>query len=108
MLPGVEIYKYPIDDETVSEINSQMNTQMPFAVLGSREEVLINGETFRARQYPWGTVLVENENHCDFVKLREMLLRTNMQVRVVLFIHPYCLRISGYPIDIVIYFIITL
>ena len=27
----------------------------------------------------WGTVLVENENHCDFVKLREMLLRTNMQ-----------------------------
>lgn len=22
---------------------------------------------------------VENENHCDFVKLREMLLRTNMQ-----------------------------
>ena len=23
--------------------------------------------------------LVENENHCDFVKLREMLLRTNMQ-----------------------------
>jgi len=76
---GVEIYKFPVDDETVSEINSQMNTQMPFAVLGSREEVLINGETFRARQYPWGTVLVENENHCDFVKLREMLLRTNMQ-----------------------------
>ena len=22
---------------------------------------------------------VENENHCDFVKLREMLLRTNME-----------------------------
>ena len=76
---GVEIYKFPVDDETVAEINSQMNTQLPFAVLGSRDEVLVNGETFRARQYPWGTVLVENENHCDFVKLREMLLRTNMQ-----------------------------
>jgi len=25
------------------------------------------------------SLLVENENHCDFVKLREMLLRTNMQ-----------------------------
>lgn len=23
--------------------------------------------------------LVENENHCDFVKLREMLLRVNME-----------------------------
>merc|ERR1711931_299321 len=76
---GVEIYKFPIDDETVAELNSQMNSHLPFAVVGSREEVLLNGEKYRARQYPWGTVLVENESHCDFVKLREMLLRTNMQ-----------------------------
>jgi len=76
---GVEIYKFPTDDETVSEINAQMNNHLPFAVVGSRDEVVIGGEKFRARQYPWGTVLVENENHCDFVKLREMLLRTNMQ-----------------------------
>jgi len=76
---GVEIYKFPVDDETVAEINSQMNNHLPFAVVGSRDEVVMGGERFRARQYPWGTVLVENENHCDFVKLREMLLRTNMQ-----------------------------
>jgi len=76
---GVEIYKFPVDDETVTEINSQMNNHLPFAVVGSRDEVVMGGERFRARQYPWGTVLVENENHCDFVKLREMLLRTNMQ-----------------------------
>lgn len=25
------------------------------------------------------TKTVENENHCDFVKLREMLIRTNME-----------------------------
>ena len=25
------------------------------------------------------TFLVENENHCDFTKLREMLIRTNME-----------------------------
>lgn len=25
------------------------------------------------------TIVVENENHCDFVKLREMLIRTNME-----------------------------
>lgn len=24
-------------------------------------------------------ITVENENHCDFVKLREMLIRTNME-----------------------------
>eukprot|EP00112_Aurelia_sp_Birch-Aquarium-sp1_P006830 Seg1746.8 transcript_id=Seg1746.8/GoldUCD/mRNA.D3Y31 product=Septin-2 protein_id=Seg1746.8/GoldUCD/D3Y31 len=76
---SVEIYRFPTDDETVADINNQMNHQLPFAVVGSREEVVINGEKFRARQYPWGTVLVENENHCDFVKLREMMLRTNME-----------------------------
>ena len=26
-----------------------------------------------------GVLSVENENHCDFVKLREMLIRTNME-----------------------------
>ena len=31
------------------------------------------------RQYPWGTIQIENEDHCDFVKLREMLVRTNME-----------------------------
>ena len=44
------------------------------------QEVLVDGRKYRGRQYPWGTVLVEDETHCDFVKLREMLLRTNMQV----------------------------
>ena len=58
-----------------------LQSHLPFAVVGSREEVQLNGEKYRARQYPWGTVLVENETHCDFVKLREMLLRTNMQVK---------------------------
>ncbi len=32
----------------------------------------------KGRHYEWGTVSVENESHCDFVKLREMLLSTNM------------------------------
>ena len=26
-----------------------------------------------------GNLTVENENHCDFTKLREMLIRTNME-----------------------------
>lgn len=76
---GVEIYRFPVDDETVAEMNANMNEQIPFAVVGSREEAIVNKLKTRARQYPWGTVEVENENHCDFVKLREMLVRTNMQ-----------------------------
>ncbi|XP_077864125.1 septin-11-like isoform X2 [Saccoglossus kowalevskii] len=76
---GVQIYQFPTDDETVAELNSTMNGHLPFAVVGSNEEVKIGNKTVRARQYPWGVVQVENESHCDFVKLREMLIRTNME-----------------------------
>jgi hypothetical protein len=33
-----------------------MNEQVPFAVVGSREELVVNGHKVRARMYPWGTV----------------------------------------------------
>ncbi|KAL5288332.1 SEPT6 family protein [Megaselia abdita] len=76
---GVQIYQFPTDDETVADTNSTMNTHVPFAVVGSTEFVRVGSKSMRARQYPWGTVQVENESHCDFVKLREMLIRTNME-----------------------------
>nr|XP_002123354.1 septin-11 [Ciona intestinalis] len=76
---GVQIYQFPTDDETVAEVNASMNTHLPFAVVGSTEEIKLGNKMVKARQYPWGTVQVENENHCDFVKLREMLVRVNME-----------------------------
>ncbi|XP_038628654.1 septin-8 isoform X3 [Tachyglossus aculeatus] len=76
---GVQIYQFPTDDETVAEINAVMNAHLPFAVVGSTEEVKVGNKLVRARQYPWGVVQVENESHCDFVKLREMLIRVNME-----------------------------
>ena len=75
----IEIYQFPTDDETVAETNKNMNEHIPFAVVGSTDFIRIGGKLVRARQYPWGTVQVENETHCDFVKLREMLIRTNME-----------------------------
>jgi len=76
---GVHIYQFPTDDETVAETNTSMNSHIPFAVVGSTEFIKVGNKLIRARQYPWGTVQVENETHCDFVKLREMLIRTNME-----------------------------
>ncbi|XP_074691304.1 septin-6 isoform X1 [Strix aluco] len=76
---GVQIYQFPTDDESVAEINGTMNAHLPFAVIGSTEELKIGNKMMKARQYPWGTVQVENEAHCDFVKLREMLIRVNME-----------------------------
>lgn len=101
---GVHIYQFPTDDESVTEINTSMNAHVPFAVVGSTDFVRVGNKMMRSRQYPWGTVqgkitncllilkyidysklcgflflIVENESHCDFVKLREMLIRTNME-----------------------------
>lgn len=102
---GVHIYQFPTDDESVAEINTSMNAHVPFAVVGSTDFVRVGNKMMRSRQYPWGTVqgntitnclstlkyigcpksctvfffIVENESHCDFVKLREMLIRTNME-----------------------------
>nr|XP_020639661.1 septin-10 isoform X2 [Pogona vitticeps] len=76
---GVQIYQFPTDDESIAEINATMNGHLPFAVVGNTEEVKIGNKTVKARQYPWGIVQVENETHCDFVRLREMLICTNME-----------------------------
>uniref|UniRef100_A0A8C5BJB8 Septin n=2 Tax=Gadus morhua TaxID=8049 RepID=A0A8C5BJB8_GADMO len=76
---GVQIYQFPLDDETVAQVNTAMNGLLPFAVVGSTEEVSVGNKMVKARQYPWGVVQVENETHCDFVKLREMLICVNME-----------------------------
>lgn len=75
---GIRIYQFPIDDDMI-ELNTGMNSHMPFAVVGSSDMVKVGTKLVRARQYPWGVVVVDNEAHNDFVKLREMLIRTNMQ-----------------------------
>ena len=89
---GIEIYQFPVDDETFAENNARMNVsvdmytqtcahttvhihsihpiffnlqeQLPFAVVGSRDEMVVGGQKVRARIYPWGTVEVENECEC--------------------------------------------
>jgi len=76
---GVSIYQFPLEDETVAEVNKDNNSHLPFAVVGSNEFIKVGNKNVRARQYPWGVVQVENENHCDFTRLREMLIRTNME-----------------------------
>ncbi|XP_040116189.1 septin-14 [Oryx dammah] len=76
---GIQIYQFQTDDETSTHMNSSMNSLLPFAVVGSTDEVKVGKKTVRRRQYPWGILQVENENHCDFVKLRDILLCTNME-----------------------------
>lgn len=48
---------------------------MPFAVVGSERNVIVDGKPVRGRKNRWGVVNVENEAHCDFNYLRNFLTR---------------------------------
>ncbi|ODV80358.1 Septin [Suhomyces tanzawaensis NRRL Y-17324] len=77
----INIYTPPLelDDPASAEHSKQLIESMPFAIIGSEEEYEVApGNFVRGRKYPWGLVEVENDQHCDFKKLRSLLLRTNM------------------------------
>ncbi|GAA5920135.1 hypothetical protein JCM1841_004454 [Sporobolomyces salmonicolor] len=79
----IDIYQAPQyeqeDEETLAE-NEEIIRKIPFAVVGSDAVVATpDGRQVRGRAYPWGTIEVDNEDHCDFVKLRQMLIRTHME-----------------------------
>ncbi|KAI9268765.1 Septin-domain-containing protein [Sporodiniella umbellata] len=80
---NIQIYQAPVyeydDQETMAE-NKEIMSKIPFAVVGSDKEFDIEGgHRVRGRKYPWGVIEVDNEEHCDFVKLRQMLIRTHME-----------------------------
>ena len=67
------------DEEAIAEAE-EIASKIPFAVVGSDQVVrTADGRDVRGRSYPWGVIEVDNEEHCDFVKLRQMLIRTYME-----------------------------
>ncbi|XP_019638330.1 PREDICTED: septin-7-like isoform X1 [Branchiostoma belcheri] len=76
----IQIYEFPEgEDEEDNKLNKKLRERIPFAVVGSNTLLEINGRKVRGRQYPWGVAEVENMDHCDFITLRNMLIRTHMQ-----------------------------
>lgn len=72
--------RYELDDEETIAENNEIMSKVPFAVVGANTEVTTpEGRKVRGRRYPWGVIEVDNEDHCDFVKLRQMLIRTHME-----------------------------
>jgi len=79
----INIYEFPEcdsdEDEEFKQQDSELKQAIPFAVIGSNTIVEVGGKKVRGRLYPWGIVEVENPRHCDFSKLRQMLISTHMQ-----------------------------
>ncbi|KAG2023261.1 septin AspB [Coprinopsis cinerea AmutBmut pab1-1] len=78
----IPIYNFPYDveedDEETIQDNSELRSMLPFAIVGSEEEIEIDGQPVRARIYPWGIVEVDNPKHSDFSRLRSALLNSHL------------------------------
>lgn len=79
----IQIYEFPEcdsdEDEDFKKQDQELKKSVPFAVVGCNSVVEVNGKRLRGRVYPWGIVEVDNPNHCDFIRLRQMLISTHMQ-----------------------------
>lgn len=75
----IEIFEptvYDNDDPETITATKDLISKFPFAVVGSTQEIQTeDGRTVRGRQYPWGIIEVDNEEHNDFVILRQLLIR---------------------------------
>ena len=65
--------------ERLLMLSSAVQSLIPFAVVGSEKSIIVNGKQVRGRQNRWGVINVEDETHCEFVYLRNFLLRTHLQ-----------------------------
>ncbi|KAI8373801.1 Septin-domain-containing protein [Blakeslea trispora] len=77
----IKVYQCPIEseDEDVTNLNRDITSSMPFSIIGSLENVQTHdGRIVKGRAYSWGIAEVENEAHCDFKKLRHLLIRSHM------------------------------
>lgn len=75
------LYPYDSDDlfEEERQLNEDIKSLIPFAIVGSNKEIIINGESFKGRKTKWGVINIEDVSQCEFVFLRDFLTRTHLQ-----------------------------
>lgn len=75
------IYPYDSPDlfDAERQLNEDIESLIPFAVVGSEQETVIDGISVRGRKTSWGFVNIEDVAQCDFVFLRDFLMRTHLQ-----------------------------
>jgi len=78
---NIRLYPFDTDENDDEEIqlNESIRSMIPFAVVGSERNVIIDGKSVRGRKNRWGVVNVESEQHCEFMHLRNFLTRTHLQ-----------------------------
>ncbi|XP_047985345.1 septin-7 isoform X3 [Leguminivora glycinivorella] len=77
----IKIYEFPesTGEEGEGAEAGKLRARVPFAVVGANTVIEQDGKRVRGRKYPWGVAEVENLEHCDFLALRNMVIRTHLQ-----------------------------
>lgn len=99
----IKIYDFPepLEDEDEAKVLRSLRSRVPFAIVGANTVIEIDGRKVRGRRYPWGIaegifinihsiitwtyknmfggITVENLDHCDFIALRNIVIRTHLQ-----------------------------
>ncbi|XP_038183595.1 septin-12 isoform X2 [Arvicola amphibius] len=77
----IDVYPQKCFDEDINDrlLNSKIREQIPFAVVGADREHLVNGRCVLGRKTKWGIIEVENMAHCEFLLLRDLLIRSHLQ-----------------------------
>ncbi|KAM9843142.1 uncharacterized protein ACBR49_012368 [Aulostomus maculatus] len=78
---GIHVYPQREYDEDPEEriLNDKIRAIIPFAVVGTDKEHQVNGNKVLGRKTKWGIIEVENEAHCEFANLRDLLIRSHLQ-----------------------------
>jgi len=78
---NIRLYPFDTDEDEGEEIqlNESIRQIIPFAVVGSENNVVVEGKSVRGRKNRWGVVNVEDASHCEFMHLRNFLTRTHLQ-----------------------------
>nr|XP_058894762.1 septin-12 isoform X1 [Kogia breviceps] len=78
---GIEVYPQKCLDEDINDkvLNSKIRERIPFAVVGADREHIVNGRCVLGRKTKWGIIEVENMAHCEFLLLRDLLIRSHLQ-----------------------------
>lgn len=77
----IPVFNFPFeeeydDDEVIAE-SIELREMLPFAIVGSEEDVEFDGEIVPGRKFPWGTFVVDE--HSDFPALRSVLFDTHLK-----------------------------
>lgn len=102
----IKIYEFPdtLEEDEEHKLNKSLRERVPFAVVGSNAVIEIDGKKIRGRKYPWGIAEVENLEHCDFIALRNMVIRTHLQdlkdvTNNVHYENYRCRKLAGLGVD---------